>query len=153
MYVLLILFFIYLTLWAHSQQHRRSPSSKKILGWDKSDTFVSRGLHLIVLHRCRPSIGCTYAWCFSERPSLLKSNIKAYNNRDAHNWRGVSKLLIDFFLPMIHTFSAFWLRSSVVSVLNCVNAVRAPAGSLTVHTNFLRVAVSCPQDLTMPQSP
>lgn len=39
----------------------------------------------------------------------------------------------------IHTFSAFWLRSSVVSVLNCVNAVTASIGGLTIHTNFLWV--------------
>lgn len=43
-----------------------------------------------------------------------------------------------------YTFSAFWLRSSVVSVLNCVNAVTASAGGMTVHTNFLRVMVSFP---------
>lgn len=41
---------------------------------------------------------------------------------------------------MIHTFSAFWLRSSVVSVLNCVNAVTASIGGLTIHTNFLWVS-------------
>ena len=52
-----------------------------------------------------------------------------------------------------HTFSAFWLRSSVVSVLNCVNAVTASARGLTVHTNFFRVVVSCPQGMRELQSP
>lgn len=63
------------------------------------------------------------------------------------------KLLIGPLNDSQHTFSAFWLRSSVVSVLNCVNAVTAPAGGLTVHTNFLRVALSCPLDLIVLQSP
>ena len=37
------------------------------------------------------------------------------------------------------TFSAYWLRSSVVSVLNCVNAVTVSIGHLTIHSNFLWV--------------
>ena len=42
----------------------------------------------------------------------------------------------------MRTFSAFWLRSSVVSVLNCVNAVTVPIGHLTIHSNFLWVDLS-----------
>jgi len=65
----------------------------------------------------------------------------------------VSQVLIEGHKDSQYTFSAFWLRSSVVSVLNCVNAVTSPAGTLTVHTNFLWVALPFPQDLVVPQSP
>ena len=52
-----------------------------------------------------------------------------------------------------HTFSAFWLRSSVVSVLNCVNAVTALIEGLTIHTNFLWVMTVIALHLPPSQSP
>lgn len=84
---------------------------------------------------------------------LLKLIIRVYK-RKRHRKRWMTwRVLIIVLREVFHTFSAFWLRSSVVSVLNCVNAVKVPAGGLTVHTNFLRVALSLPQDLVVLQSP
>ena len=78
------------------------------------------------------------------RPFSFKINYKRGRKSETRKRDPPRRVLIAVGKGGQHTFSAFWLRSSVVSVLNCVNAVKASAGGLTVHTNFLRVALSLP---------